>query len=166
MTDVPRSSSHDYLFPGLIWLLALGFVVQAYGFAPASGAVPIMIGWTTVALASIDLFSRMRFPAARAVARFLSPDVQSPSAEAVEPVSVARIATAIGGIVALAAGMVLVGILYTVPVFLFVALHWAGRRSLGTSLLLTVVVTGLLWGTFAGLLRLALYPGLLLGGNW
>ena len=38
--------------------------------------------------------------------------------------------------------------------------------SVATSLLTAVLLTGLLWGTFGGLMRLDLYPGLFFGGEW
>jgi len=64
------------------------------------------------------------------------------------------------------AGLTLVGILPTVPVFILIALRWGGGRSVATSLLTAVLLTGLLWGTFGGLMRLDLYPGLFFGGEW
>jgi hypothetical protein len=155
MTSVLRGSGHQYLFPGLVWLLALGFLIEARTFSPASGAVPLLIGWTTLVLTSIDLFFRIRpRPAA------------ADEADTEKKIPAARVTIAVGGIVLLVAGLTLVGILRTVPVFVFVALRWGGGRSLTTSLLVTLILTGLLWGTFGGLMRLDLYPGLFFGGDW
>ena len=155
MTDIPQGSARRCLFPSVVWLLALGFLIGAQSFSPAARAVPRLFGWTTLVLASIDVFSRMR-PR--------SPDTAAANTEARVPP--ARVAVAVGGIVLLVAGMTLVGILPTVPVFILIALRWGGGRSLTMSLLVAVLLTGLLWGTFGGLLRLELYPGLLFGGDW
>ena len=155
MTGIPPGSAQRCLFPGAVWLLALGFLIEAQTFSPAARAVPRLFGWTTLVLASMDLFSRMR-PR--------SPDTAAANTEARVPP--ARAAVAVGGIVLLVAGMTLVGILPTVPVFILIALHWGGSRSLATSLLTAILLTGLLWGTFGGLLRLELYPGRFFGGDW
>lgn len=155
MTGIPPGSTRRCLFPGVVWLLALGFLIEAQSFSPAARAVPRLFGWTTLVLASIDVISRMRLR---------SPDTAAVNTEARVPP--ARAAVAVGGIVLLVSGMTLVGILPTVPVFILIALRWGGGRSLATSLLVAVVLTGLLWGTFGRLLRLELYPGLLFGGDW
>ena len=96
--------------------------------------------------------------------RLHSPGTAVPDTETRVPP--ARVAVAVSGIVLLVAGMTLVGILPTVPVFILIALRWGGGRSLTTSLLAAVLLTGLLWGTFGGLMRLELYPGLFFGGDW
>jgi hypothetical protein len=155
VTGIPSGSVQRCLFPGIVWLLAVGFLVAAQSFSPAARAVPRLFGWVTLVLASLDLLFRMR-PG--------SPDTAAANTEARVPP--ARVAVAVGGIVLLVAGMTLVGIFPTVPVFILIALRWGGGRSLATSLLAAVLLTGLLWGTFGGLLRLELYPGLFFGGDW
>ena len=155
MTGILRGSAQRYLFPGIVWLLALGFLIEAQGFSPAARAVARLFGWLTLVLTSIDLLSRMRLR---------SPDTAVADTETRVPP--ARVAVAVSGIVLLVAGMTLVGILPTVPVFILIALRWGGGRSLTTSLLTAVLLTGLLWGTFGGLMRLDLYPGLFFGGEW
>jgi hypothetical protein len=152
MRGIPPGCGHQYLFPCLIWLLALGFLIEAHGFPAASGAVPLLIGWLTLVLTSIDLFLRVRSPAG--------------AAHTDKKVVAARVGVAVAGIVSVVAGMTLLGILRTVPVFVFIALRWGGGRNLSTSLVVALVLTGLIWGVFGGLMRLELYPGLLFGGDW
>ena len=166
MTSTVASGWYGCVFPGVIWLAALGFLVVAYGFSPASGALPVLIGWTTLVLTGIDLFFRMQTPAARTVARALGVDAQVRAPETGQPVLSSRVVTAVAAVAGLAAGMVLAGILCAVPIFLFVALRWGGGRTRVTSLAVAVAVTALLWGVFAKLLRLEVYSGLLFGGDW
>jgi hypothetical protein len=143
------------LFPGIVWLLALGFLIEAQSFSPAAGAVPQLIGWATLLVTSIDLCSRIRL-------RPADTDVAGTQTR----VPPARVAVAVSGALLLVAGMTLVGILPSVPVFILIALRWGGGRSLTKSFLAAFILTGLLWGTFTGLMRLDLYPGLLFGGDW
>jgi hypothetical protein len=159
------NARYDWVFPSLVFLSALGFLGKSYALSPGTGEVPTLIGWITLAITGIDLFSRLRIPAGEALGRILSSSLRKrPMEESDDGASNGRIVVAVTGIVALVAGLVLVGVLYTVPAFLFIALFWGGQRRLAASLLLAATVTGLLWGVFAGLLRLELYPGLLLGG--
>jgi hypothetical protein len=155
----------EYLFPALVWLLALAFLLLASSFSPMSREVPVLVSWLTLVLSSVDLFSRTRVPAAQAMARWLNPGVRPKEATG-KPGSTARLLMAIGGVVGFVAALVLVGVLYAVPAFLFVALRWGGRCRLGVSVIIAVLVTGLIWGLFAGLLQLDLFPGLLFGGDW
>jgi hypothetical protein len=165
MMNVSRNARYDWVFPTLVFLLAFGFLVKSYALSSGTGEVPTLIGWTTLVVTSIDLLSRLQMPAAEALARVLNSNVRKRPAEEVEDrTSNRRVVMAVAGIVTLVAGLVLVGVLYTVPTFLFIALFWGGNRRLAASLLLAAAVTGLLWGIFTGLLRLELYPGLLLGG--
>ena len=153
----------EYLFPALIWLLTLGFLLLAFRFSPLSREVPVLVGWVTLGLTTVDLFSRTRIPAAQALVRLLNPGVRAAEGK---PPSPARIAMAIGGVVGFVAALVLFGVLYAVPVFLFAALRWGGRCRWATSTVIAALVTAFIWGLFAGLLRLELFPGLLFGGDW
>lgn len=153
----------EYLFPALIWLLALGFLLLAFSFSPLSREVPVLVGWLTLGLTTVDLFSRTRTPVAEALVRLLNPDVRAPEGKAA---SRPRLAMAVGGIVGFVAALVLFGVLAAVPVFLFAALFWGGKRRLATSAIMVALVTAFIWGLFAGLLRLELFPGLLFGGDW
>jgi hypothetical protein len=164
--SVLRNARYDWVFPGLVFLLALGFLVKSHTLSSDTGEVPTLIGWMTLLVTSIDLFSRLQIPAGEALGRILNSNVRKrPAEEGRDRTSNGRVVVAVTGIVALVAGLVLVGVLYTVPTFLFIALFWGGGRRLAASLLLAVAVTGLLWGIFTGLLRLELYPGLLLAGS-
>jgi hypothetical protein len=156
----------DYLFPALIWLLALGFLLLAFGFSPMSGEMPILVGWATLGLTTVDLFSRARVPAAQVLVRVLNPGVRTAAAREDKAASRPRLAMAVCGIVGFVAALVLAGVLYAVPVFLFVALYWGGKSRLATSVIIAALMTAFIWGLFAGLLRLELYPGLLFGGDW
>jgi hypothetical protein len=156
----------EYLFPALIWLLALGFLLLAAGFSPMSREVPILVGWATLGLTTVDLFSRTRVRAAEALARWLNPGVRVADPKADKATSRPRLAMAVGGIVGFVAALVLAGVLCAVPVFLFVALFWGGKCRFATSVIIMALVTAFIWALFAGLLRLELYPGLLFGGDW
>jgi hypothetical protein len=156
----------EYLFAASVWLVAAIFLLLSYSFSAVSREVPALICWATLVLTSLDLVSRLQLPAGQALNRLLNPGLRGKDATEAKPTSSSRLAIAIAAIIVLATGLVLFGVLYVVPVFLFVALYWGGKCRLVASALLAAVVTAFIWGLFTGLLRLELYPGLLLGGDW
>ena len=63
------------------------------------------------------------------------------------------------------AGLVLIGILHAIPLFVFAAVRWRGKRSYVVSLAIAAATTLFIWLLFARLLRIELYAGLLGGGG-
>jgi len=147
--------------PALLFLLALGFLIIAYGFDAASGQVPRLIGWSMVVLTGLDLASRSGGSYGRAFARWVNPEAKSRAA--VQP-AIGRQIVAVAGIVGFVTLLILVGILPSVPAFVLAATRFGGRRSWIVSLSAAAGATALIWALFSALLRLALFPGLLFGG--
>ena len=69
-------------------------------------------------------------------------------------------------VLALIAGFTLIGVLPSVPLFVFASLHRRARRGIFMSALVAVAVTLFVYGMFYKVLQLPLYPGLLFGGAW
>ena len=60
--------------------------------------------------------------------------------------------------------LVLIGILYAVPLYVFSSLFVQGRRSLPLCIGVSAAATAMIYLLFAVVLRLELYPGILFGG--
>jgi hypothetical protein len=60
-----------------------------------------------------------------------------------------------------AAAMVLIGILYAVPLYVFASLYVRGRRPLLLALGVSAAATAMIWLLFVAVLGLELYPGAL-----
>lgn len=150
----------EYLPAFGLLLVTLAYVWIGYGYKPLVRAFPVGVGWIMLGLLSLDLASRTRTRLGRALLHWLNP-----TAEAERPTRpLAREAAAVGWVAGFAALLVLVGILGAVPLFVFAALRWRGRRGWGACLLGAAGATFFIWVLFSALLRLALYPGLLFGG--
>ena len=67
--------------------------------------------------------------------------------------------TAVIWLAAFALLLVLIGILYAVPVYVFASLRFRGRRSRLKSASIAAIATGGIWLLFAVVLHLELYPG-------
>ena len=155
--------------PGALFVLAMGFLLMARGFPPASRMVPEMIGGAMLVLSALDMASRSATAGGRALAGWLNPaapDTRHDVGPAGHQPVRSRQLLALGGLMGFVALIVLVGVLPSVPVFVTLAVRFGGRRGWTASLLAAAIVTLLIWLLFALLLRLDLFPGLLLGGDW
>jgi hypothetical protein len=160
------ASPREVLPPAVLCLLSVGFLVVAYGFNPASGAMPVLIGWAMVVLTFLDLLTRLRVPLGDMLARALNPSSLAATHEAAVPLQAVRQLVAVGTILLYLASMLLVGVLPTVPVFMLLALRFGARRSWLFSLVGAIVMVVTVWAVFARLLGLAIFPGLLFDGDW
>jgi hypothetical protein len=119
------------------------FLAAAYGYPSQARAFPVAVAWVTLFLVALDIAKGRLNPAA--------------TAEESRPSD-----SQIGAVVWLAGFallLVLIGILYAVPLYIFASLRFRGSRSWFTSLWIAAVVTGGIWVLFAVVLRLELYPG-------
>ena len=137
-----------YLPAAGLALFTAAFLAAAYTYPSQARAFPVAVAWVTLCLAALDIaktyLNRTRLNAGAASVDSL-------------PLS-SQIGAAIW-LAAFSLTLVLIGILYTVPLYVFASLRFRGRRSWFTSLWIAAVVTGAIWLLFAVVLRLDLYPG-------
>jgi len=144
-------------------LVTLIYLAVAYRYKPDLRAFPAGVAWIMVVLLGLDLVSRTGTRIGAALTRWLNPGSVHLGAPA-ETQPRARQVSAVLWLVAFAALLVLVGILAAVPIYLFAALSWRGRRSYRACALGAAGATLFVWLLFAVVMRVALYPGLLFGG--
>ena len=140
-----------FVVPGLIWLVTSAFIVSAARLGPVARAMPLLVGWITLVLVTLEIVARASSP--------VPVGAQAGGPSRAFWVGVAPIA-------ALIAGFALFGVLPSVPVFVFASLRWRAQRGLFTSAVTAVAVTLFVYGTFYKVLQLPLYPGVLFGGAW
>ncbi|MGA2713354.1 MAG: tripartite tricarboxylate transporter TctB family protein [Bryobacteraceae bacterium] len=150
----------DYL-PALgLALLTAAFLATSYSYSAQARAFPAPVAWVTLALIALDLISRTQTAVGDAIRRHLNPGAHAP--EGSHPLG-KHFAAALW-LAVFAVVLVLIGVLYAVPLYMFASLRFQGRRSWFTSLWVSAVATGALWLLFAVVLRLELYPGYFFGG--
>jgi hypothetical protein len=71
---------------------------------------------------------------------------------------------AVAWVAAFAAAMLLIGILYAVPFYVFASLYFRGGRPLIVAVAVSAGATAMIWTLFVAVLGLQLYPGMLFGG--
>ena len=101
----------------------------------------------------------LRAPAGFTVTRWLNPAAEDEAAEGRFPVL--RQFSAMMWVGIFTAALVLIGIMYAVPLYVFGSMRFHGRKSYSTSLIAAVCVTAFTWLLFAFALQVELYPGAL-----
>jgi hypothetical protein len=135
------------------------FLVTAYSYPSQARAFPAAVAWVTLLLVALDIVSRTDTKAGAAVRKRLNPVAATEDSRPLDRQIGAVIWLAVFAVV-----LVLIGVLYAVPLYIFASLRFRGRRSWFTSLWISAIATGGIWLLFAVALRLELYPGYFFGG--
>ncbi len=61
------------LVPGVIWLVTAAFIIAAYRLGPVARAMPLLVGWITLVLVTLDIVARTDTAAGRALTSALNP---------------------------------------------------------------------------------------------
>jgi uncharacterized membrane protein len=156
----------DYLPAAAAGAVAAAYLGAAYQYGPEARATPLLIGWTVVALALLDIASRTQTGVGRTLAGWLNPVTARPrhgAGPVAYPFHKQVMAMVwIGGFVA---AFALIGATYAIPIYVFAATRWRGGRSYLVCLLSAAGTQMGIWLLFDRLLHIELYPGLLFGGN-
>jgi Tripartite tricarboxylate transporter TctB family len=145
--------------------VAAVYLGAAYQYSPEARAAPLLIGWSVIVLAALDIASRTQTAIGRALSGFLNPVTNRPRhghGAATQPAG--KQIVAIVWIAGFVAAFALIGAALAIPLYVFAATRWRGGRPFGVCLLSAAVTLAGIWFLFAWLLRLELYPGLLFGG--
>jgi Tripartite tricarboxylate transporter TctB family len=155
----------EYLPAFVLLMLTAVYLATAYQYAPESRIMPVLVAWCMLALLTVDLVSRTETPIGQNLTRWLNPSSDRGGHGHAAAYSAHRQFIAVLWLAGLAALLLLIGVLSAVPLYLFAAIYWRGRRGMLTSLAVAGGMTLVVWLLFTGLLHLQLYPGLLFGGS-
>ena len=150
----------DYLPAFGLALFTAAFLATAYSYAPQARTFPAAVAWVTLFLVALDIVSRTETRAGAAVRKRLNPTAAAEDSRPLDSQIGAVIWLAVFAVV-----LVLIGVLYAVPLYIFASLRFRGRRSWFTSLWVSAIATSGIWLLFSIALRLELYPGYFFGGS-
>jgi hypothetical protein len=166
MARVLGTEISEYLPAAAAAGVAAIYLGAAYQYSPDARATPLLIGWTVIALAALDIASRTQTPLGQTLAQWLNPvtnRVRHGAAHASYPIG--RQIMAIVWIAGFVAAFALIGATYAIPLYVFAATRWRGGRPYWVCLVSAAGTLAGIWFLFGWLLRLELYPGLLFGGT-
>jgi Tripartite tricarboxylate transporter TctB family len=148
---------------GLLGITA-AYLATAYNYNADARAVPAGVAWVMLVLVVLDLLSRTQTRIGIALMHWLNPAGDAANQKDVKRYPVLKQIAAVAWIAAFAAALVLIGIIYAVPLYVFSSLFFQGRRPLPLCIGVSVAATAMIYVLFAVVLRLELYPGILFGG--
>ncbi len=154
----------DYMPAVGLFAVTVVYLSTAYNYNADARAVPAGVAWVMLALVALDLVSRTQTRIGLALMHWLNPAGDSAKQEGVKRYPLLKQLGAVLWVAGFAAALVLIGILYAVPLYVFSSLRFQGRRPLVTCLGVSATATAMIWLLFAVVLRLELYPGILFGG--
>ena len=161
MKQVLGTPVSDYL-PALgLLVLTIFYLATAYNYEPDARAVPAGVAWVMLVLVILDLVSRTRTAAGIALMHWLNPAGDADKMRDHKRYPALKQIGAVLWIAGFAAAMVLIGILYAVPLYVFSSLYLRGRRPLWLAAGVAAAATAMIWLLFVAVLGLELYPGVL-----
>jgi hypothetical protein len=174
MKDAPKGFSafaQNFVPPLVLLAITIVFIVAAYGYPPASREVPLLVCYALVVLIGLDILSRTSTGAGQLVRKYLNPgsgltdnigsgltDLPKTEEDEEHP-SGRRELIAVGWVAAFTAGVMLVGILPSVPVYLASYMIVEGKKKPLFSILIAAAVVLFLWVSFEEILSIPLYRG-------
>jgi len=146
--------------PALVMVgMTIVYLAVAYSYTEQARLFPVPVGWLMLLLLGLDLVSRTKTPAGETLTRWLNPAAENEEAEPRFPIL--RQLSALFWLAFFTAALVLIGIMYAVPLYVFGSMRFHGRKSYLTSLVTAAAVTAFTWLLFAFALQVELYPGAL-----
>lgn len=146
--------------PALVMVaITIIYLITAYTYSVQARLFPVPVGWLMLALLALDLVSRTKTPTGEHLTRLLNPAAEGEGAE--ERFPILRQLSAMFWVAFFTAALVLIGIMYAVPLYVFGSMRFHGKKSYLTSLITAVCVTAFTWVLFAFALQVELYPGAL-----
>ena len=166
MKDAPKGFSafaQNFVPPLVLLAITVVFILAAYGYPPASREVPLLVCYALVVLIGLDILSRTSTHVGRLVRKYLNPgsglaDLPKTEEDEEHP-SGRRELIAVGWVAAFTAGVMLVGILPSVPVYLASYMIVEGKKKPLFSILIAAAVVLFLWVSFEEILSIPLYRG-------
>jgi hypothetical protein len=157
------SSVARYLPAVVVWIFTAGFLALTYQLPPSARATPSLVGWITLALATLDILSRTGGEFGPAIMRAVNPAGLKARPEMQTHTKTDLVAGI--GLIAILVGLFIgVGVILATAIFTFGALTLAYRSEFLRNATIAAAATLGVWLLFGMLLRLQLYPGLAFGG--
>ena len=155
----------DYLPAAGLLVLTIFYLATAYHYSAEARAVPAGVAWVMLALVILDLVSRTRTQLGTTLMHWLNPAGDPSKMADHKRYPALKQIGAVLWIAGFAAAMVLIGILYAVPLYVFASLYFRGKRSLILAASVAAAATAMIWLLFVAVLGLELYPGMIFSGS-
>jgi hypothetical protein len=153
----------QYAPPLVLLVITVIYLVTGYEYSAEARAFPVTVAWVMLVLVGLDLASRTKTPFGEKLVRTLNPAAAPEKVEHLPRFPLLKQLSAIGWVVGFVALMVLIGILYAVPVYVFASMYFRGKRALWLCAGVAGAATLFIWFLFERVLMLELYRGILFG---
>lgn len=153
----------DYIPAAVLFVVAAIYLATGYTYTADARAFPSVVGWASLLLAALDIVARTQTPIGIAITAKLNPAASPNKAEKHAHYPALKQVAAVAWALGFVAALVLIGILYAVPLYVFASMRLRGKRPLLLCLIVAAGATLFIYLMFVQLLQIELYPGLLFG---
>lgn len=161
MNDAVVSRGVRSVWPALvIAAISAGFIVWSFQYSPLSRFVPLIVGFAMFVLALLDLASRTDTRLGHFVRTAAGADFANPEMKHTPPVSSEL--TQAGWMALCVAGMLTIGILPTVPLYVLSSMRFNGRRPWKEAIIAAAAAGLFTFVVFEVFLSYELYRGVFL----
>ena len=163
MKDFFGTPFTGYAPPLVLLVITIIYLVTGYEYSAEARAFPVTVAWAMLVLVTLDLVSRTKTPIGESLIRTLNPAAAPEKLEHLPRYPLLKQFAAIVWVLGFVLLMVLIGILYAVPVYVFASMFVRGHRALWLCAAVAAAVTLFIWFLFERVLMLELYAGVLFG---
>jgi len=168
MKTLMGNRPYAYVAPAVLLVITAAYVAVAHGYAPRAAMFPLIVGWAVLILLALDFMSRSKTNIGEAINVWLNGASSAEMNERKEenPIPLRTELAAFLVVAAFVAGMVFIGILYSVPIYTFASMRFLGKRSIKASAITAVAIGAFVYAMFIAFLGVELFPGILFGGQF
>jgi putative tricarboxylic transport membrane protein len=156
-----QSTLPTYLVPVSILVLSVGFLLSAYGYEGRTRQVPVLVGWTLVALCLLDVIAASTTRAGDAVRVFFTGTTVVLRNDEMWGEPIGKVIVAILWPTVLVTVVVTIGFVAAIPIYIFLFVLIEGRGRVGRALWASSITIGCIYVLFEKLLNCDMYQGLL-----
>jgi hypothetical protein len=144
---------------------SVAFLFWARTYSGQSRAMPELVAWATIVLASIEVVIQFDTAPSRWLRRLVSAKrIVEWKMEGEENATLGNVLRAIGWVVGYTVVLYFLGFLIATPIYVLLYMIFHGGHSVRNGVLTAAGTTLAIWLIFAVLFKYPLYPGVLFGG--
>ena len=157
----------ERMIPAVVALgIALVFLAWSYVYEGRSQIVPVLVGWSALLLAILDIIAQTDTRMGRMLHEVLSGEPLDSAASADSTAATSSAAVACAWIAAFVALVAVIGFIAAIPVYTLAFMRVQGRMPWRKSGITAIVITAVTWIVFEQLLSYKVFEGWIFGGQF
>jgi hypothetical protein len=147
--------------PLLILAFGIIFLTWSYSYEDLAQQVPVIVGWSLIFLAVLDVIAATGTPIGNAIKSFFTGTIVGEGSSDPNAQPIAKVLVAMAWPVAFVSVVYVVGFIVTIPIYVFLFVVVQGKKSIKQGALAAIIATAFTWIVFELLMNYEVYSGIL-----